>query len=572
MSKNYTNLPGLHKSSDEICVSHRVKWEASIQGKVTTPPNAGRVPIKDVTVMWELLHPMETTRKIVRGTVISTDAGSFDIPLIISDYVDEHITNDIPIPVRVSFEKLLTSRDNHKFLCNEGQKDCSNDGTTVYLKHMQFKEPLVVYDATGVPFSGKITVSDTGCGITDAEVCFEEKTASAGVTNILGCSKTDTDGTFAVPINIGSTVHTWYVIYHRHTFVPRTISNDNNYHAGNQVKEGRVYKNHDFIDTSTANLTVEVVGGMCNRTLGKNTIQVRLQGCNWGGKQYIQRGPFQVHEVPAQFVKVQVIDIKDYDDERKYIMWDYFQGTSPQERTCNLTNATTSDAQSATNTNSSSVRFQYDGIPKLTFRILNGVDETNQKGSCPANYTKSNDLQQEDIPNFVHVLKSGQLFFFQVDLYYEIEENVICDMVPDTIKLRFLNQVGANPVLDKEFMDRITDNATKQILTLCTTGCIIDVQHDSLGRNAHFNYSLVTGQPNIISPYTKDINFQLIGVTQYVANTAKIIIVGNYLRGPGESFAFPTHYPVMILRDPPGGKSYVSYKNVATTINVATTE
>ena len=119
--------------------------------------------------MWELLHPMETTRKIVRGTVISTDAGTFDIPLIISDYVDEHITNDIPIPVRVKFEKLLTSGKKHKFLCNEGQKDCANDdGTIVYLKHLQFQEPLGVYDVTCVPFTVKVTLSDTGWGIKDS--------------------------------------------------------------------------------------------------------------------------------------------------------------------------------------------------------------------------------------------------------------------------------------------------------------------------------------------------------------------------------------------------------------------
>jgi len=133
---------------------------------------------------------------ITQGSVTSSDAGTFDISLVISDYVDEHITNDIPIPVRVKFEKLLTSGKNHKFLCNEGQKDCSNDdGTIVYLKHLQFQEPLVVYDATGVPFTDKVTVSDTGCGIKDAEVCFDEKTTTAGITSTLGCIRTKTDGT-----------------------------------------------------------------------------------------------------------------------------------------------------------------------------------------------------------------------------------------------------------------------------------------------------------------------------------------------------------------------------------------
>jgi hypothetical protein len=151
--------------------------------------------MRNVTVTWEVRHPKDSTVIITQGSVTSSDAGTFDISLVISDYVDEHITNDIPIPVRLTFEKLLTSGKNHKFLCNEGQKDCSNDGTIVYLKHLQFQEPLVVYDATGVPFAGKVTVSDTGCGIWDAEVCFEEKTTTAVITSTLGCIRTETDGT-----------------------------------------------------------------------------------------------------------------------------------------------------------------------------------------------------------------------------------------------------------------------------------------------------------------------------------------------------------------------------------------
>ncbi len=154
------------------------------------------------------------------------------------------------------------------------------------------------------------------------------------------------------------------------------------------MEEGGIYKNHGFIDTSMADLTVQVVGGQCNYTLGKSTIQVKLPGCNWEGKQFIQRNNTQQHSVPAHFVSVQVVDIEDYDDKRKKVMWEFFQGTSPQERTFNLTNATA-------NTNSSDVRFQYDGTPKLSFRILGGADRTNQKGSCPADYTKSNKLQQQ---------------------------------------------------------------------------------------------------------------------------------------------------------------------------------
>lgn len=46
----------------------------------------------------------------------------------------------------------------------------------------------------------------------------------------------------------------------------------------------------------------------------------------------------------------------------------------------------------------------------------------------------------------------------------------------------------------------------------------------------------------------------------------EVFIEGKYDKGPGNSFALPTHKPLMILRDPPGGSSYAKYSNVVTTI------
>ena len=138
--------------------------------------------------------------------------------------------------------------------------------------------------------------------------------------------------------------------------------------------------------------------------------------------------------------------------------------------------------------------------------------------------------------------------------------------------------MGAHPILDKEFIEKIDDNKKREALTYCNPAfnsdpklCFLNVKHEENGRRAHFgeNYFLLTGQPNIIPPYTKKLLFQLIGVTESVTHTAHIIVTGNYLLAKGQSYALPTHYPVMILRDPPGGLSYASYKNVATTIKIA---
>ena len=115
-----------------------------------------------------------------------------------------------------------------------------------------------------------------------------------------------------------------------------------------------------------------------------------------------------------------------------------------------------------------------------------------------------------------------------------------------------------------ELLDGISDNNTKEALLYCSEGCIENITNDTSGHNAGVDYSLVTGQPNIVAPYTKDLFLQVIGVEGKVTYTASIIATGPYKEGPGQSFALPTHYPVMILRDPPGGMSYASYQNVVT--------
>lgn len=45
---------------------------------------------------------------------------------------------------------------------------------------------------------------------------------------------------------------------------------------------------------------------------------------------------------------------------------------------------------------------------------------------------------------------------------------------------------------------------------------------------------------------------------------------GYYSKGPGRSFALPTHKPIVILRDPPGGLSYASYENIETRFKLET--
>lgn len=56
------------------------------------------------------------------------------------------------------------------------------------------------------------------------------------------------------------------------------------------------------------------------------------------------------------------------------------------------------------------------------------------------------------------------------------------------------------------------------------------------------------------------------GLPYDVKYTSVFFIEGLYSKGPGNSFALPTHEPILIIRDPPGGSSYAKFENVVTKI------
>ena len=110
---------------------------------------------------------------------------------------------------------------------------------------------------------------------------------------------------------------------------------------------------------------------------------------------------------------------------------------------------------------------------------------------------------------------------------------------------------------------------------MCLENIIHDKDdNDEIIGNARLNdpFFLVTGRPNPVAPYTKRIIIKTMGGTQEVKHVATIFIEGEYSEGKGDSFALPSHEPIMILRDPPGGDSFATYDNVKSTLRVVESE
>lgn len=200
--------------------------------------------------------------------------------------------------------------------------------------------------------------------------------------------------------------------------------------------------------------------------------------------------------------------------------------------------------------NKETVRFQYDG--KMSMTIV--VEESKYEDSCKS---------FGDSRSF-HVIDYMTIFKVRGNVRHEIsqEDGLYCDIVErNKYKVAVINNVGMDT--DTGFQDFYKDlnPSTKEALAFCSSitpnnaepqdQCLFNITHDSNGRNAGFDISFGTGRPTL-NESNRNIFFSLLGGTTDVSHTAAFFITGLYTKGPGNSFALPTHHPIMILRDPPG--------------------
>ncbi|GFH44486.1 hypothetical protein CTEN210_00960 [Chaetoceros tenuissimus] len=596
------------KSSSSTCHVHRIRWESSISGKVTTEPNAGTLPIKHVRIDYELMTEMQEPIDCdgCSGTVYTDPGGSFNIDFNLDHPLLKGKGSE-SMPVRLKYSKVTKFGENtikHIFLCNNGLEFCKEEGNLVYLKHLHFEEPIHLYDDTSVPFRGKIFYHNTrfpgteGCPIVDAEVCLvHHTTANADSSSLtkydLVCVKSNTLGEYNAPIIMGSEVHEVDVRYHGHKF-GKSLHNRWNYTEGIIIGDSEVYSGHDFMDISKATLRVEVVGGDCSKPLGDSKVNVKIEGCDWHGHSFEYSGIRKEYNVPPTLVKVQVTS-----NEYPHIE-SYFQnGDSPRTESIDLTDEhiledeienrqdaddeevsdepsfapTLSSAPTASSERDqqaeakkteedqiSLVRFQYDGTLAMDVQITSGVEDIS---ACDSSTFISNIRTEYGADSF-HVTTKGNKVNFKVMLKFDLiktaEQNISCDIVGDDYTVTMMNNIGGS----------------------CSDGCTLQVNHDEEdgtktgGARAEIEKDneddianqITVGEPNIISPYTKNIFFQVSGNGASVSHNAHFFIQGIVQGGEGKSFALPNAQPVMILRDPPGGLSYAKFENVHTSMKL----
>ena len=184
------------------------------------------------------------------------------------------------------------------------------------------------------------------------------------------------------------------------------------------------------------------------------------------------------------------------------------------------------------------VRFQFDGDLRMTVSI--DEDTLTCSNYSTADYGKGDSF---------HVVEYMTVFMVRTDFKYEIIKDLVeCTYVDDDLKLNIVNQVGVDSNAGFEAFFAGLPNTTQAALEYCKDGCQKEIKNkDAEGKyiNAHFEDAFATGRPNIASPYTKNILFSVQGGTVDVSHSAAIAVEGRYSKGPGESYALPTHEPIV---------------------------
>ena len=340
-----------------------------------------------------------------------------------------------------------------------------------------------------------------------------------------------------------------------------------------------------------------MAGGECDKRLGNSRLRINILGCPGWSDTLEQSGFETIHgNIPAQLLEVQIDDILDDNKERINFLFEHFQGEGPIIHIINLLDTETEDnivgdeiqerkdkkgSTGVANTGDfdnisdneadgidelkETVRFQYDG--KMTMKVT--LRDGDDKLLCK-NYTKL--PEDPAVTDSFHVLDYMKAFLVNIRLQYELiaatDETpaVYCDKVDEEkIKIQIESNVGMDDAAGFNlFWDKLS--GTDQVnLSKCSTipppgkkkeaegPCIITPVNEKGAFAGRKNVPFVTGRPYTVGDRnTRFMLFKVLGGDKDVRHTAEFFIEGLYTKGPGSSFALPTHQPIMVLRDPPG--------------------
>ena len=419
------------------------------------------------------------------------------------------------------------------------------------------------------------------------------------------------------------------VTYHGHNFryerngtVPSTPNTEGFYITEGGFQGGE-YRGHNFVDTTTEELIVEVAGGLCNINLGKATVVIQFES-DPNAKWRVQQEGYQMnYTVPAhsyfldvegldgdkmghhlkflrETVGQQYVDLKDYSPPPPAPA----QPRTPEAPTpdgatesptaspiknsaarippaiAKAQNDTESqaagsaslDQEEAAENSGKTARFQYEGKP-LIFPSFNG-DKLGDTCRFDNPETKTQQVPNKaDDYESTHVIPTGNIMELVVVVREEIirHDNPInslyCDILDEGDSVVIHNAIGLRSDVreDAEILGLLVQSgADVSNYVRCTKGCREPIsQPEQALEMSKVEVVLQAGIPNIVDPFHKQIMLQFRGTTHGM----NVIITGDKQSGD-QYFSLPTHFPLLVIRDPPGGSSAAHYENMQSSASV----
>ena len=136
------------------------------------------------------------------------------------------------------------------------------------------------------------------------------------------------------------------------------------------------------------------------------------------------------------------------------------------------------------------------------------------------------------------------------------DESRYCDIVDSSTTVAVINKVGldSGEDADGKILNSLNEAGEETSrYTKCTSSCVLPVDKLEEGESrSKVKLQLQAGIPKLYEgtnphPFSKVITITS-GETRH---TMYVVIAGDYSDGPSNSFALPTHGPLLIIRDPP---------------------
>ncbi|EDQ87631.1 uncharacterized protein MONBRDRAFT_33191 [Monosiga brevicollis MX1] len=522
--------------SSQTCIDFKIKWEAMVKGSVNIGNDEFEsVPVADTTIEW-------TLGGVLSGTTTTDSNGQYEI------YIQTDLLSQKYEQMNISVSKQ-SEAVNHTYECDG--LPCTS--RTFLVEWLTFNTEADFTDVSAVPVYGYVYINGTesdsnpdGCGMNNAHVCFNSHYSHSAIV----CAYTDATGYYVAPIPAGMVVYGTVDRTPDGTVDTLSLVGDVLAYSYFSISFDELSSESiNFHDVTTRNVTLQVAGGKCNRTLGTSTLVFSLPTCT------IQKEvPVRYEttlQMPATLWEVTYTGtLPDDDTDIGDMMINYFEAAGTLTQDADLSSDDTT------------VRWEYHSAATISVDI----------GSTLASSCDVHTINRDVISNVT---------VYVYEEYWNDQDD--CTWVEGSLSVT--NLLGeSTAVADNLLAQSSITDAEYSRLVVCNTGCELELLYDDgdtsdTYTNARGELEIQTGEPELSSGEKEGVKYAKIfsasftqSVYQPSTTYIPVVVLGSKIISDRFTMDFPEYFPLTIVYDPPGGESYAYYESAEASMTITHSE